>query len=45
MLQPVRDLRAEQTIDAADGLPKLGEPDLAQYSEGVDVEFLPFQLV
>ena len=44
-LQAVRDLRLEQTIDVADGLPKLGEPDLAQYSEGVDVEFLPFLLV
>jgi len=44
-LQRVRDLRLEQTVDEADGLPKLGEPDLAQYSEGVDVEFLPFVLV
>ena len=41
----MRDLRLEQTIDVADGLPKLGEPDLAQYSEGVDVEFFPFLLV
>jgi uncharacterized protein YqjF (DUF2071 family) len=44
-LQSVADLRLQQTLDRADQLPELGEPILAQYSAGVDVEFFPFRLV
>jgi uncharacterized protein YqjF (DUF2071 family) len=44
-LHAVRALHVEQSLDRADGLPPLGPPALAHYSEGVDVEFLPFHLV
>ena len=38
-LQPANDVKVRQTLASADGLPQLeGEP-LAQYSEGVDVDF------
>ncbi len=40
-LRSVEDLQIEQSLDRADGLPLLGNPTSAQYSEGVDVEFLP----
>ena len=40
-LQPASDVKVRQTLASADGLPALqGEP-LAQYSDGVDVEFYP----
>jgi uncharacterized protein YqjF (DUF2071 family) len=45
-LQHVDDLNiAEQTIDTADGLPKLGGDVIARYTPGVDVEFVRFGLV
>lgn len=44
-LQSVAELRLEQSLDKADHLDALGEPQLAQYSAGVDVEFFPFRLV
>lgn len=44
-LHEVRELRLEQRLDEADGLPPLGDPTLAQWSPGVDVEFLPFSRV
>jgi uncharacterized protein YqjF (DUF2071 family) len=34
-----------QTLDTADGLPPLAGPPLAQYSDGVDVEFFPPAIV
>ena len=40
-LQPAHDVKVRQSLASSDGLPPLeGEP-LAQYSEGVDVEFFP----
>ena len=44
-LQPAEDVRFAETLAQADGLPPLGAPVLAQYSEGVDVEFFPPALV
>ena len=40
-LQAAEDLRFADTLAQADGLPPLGAAVLAQYSEGVDVEFFP----
>jgi uncharacterized protein YqjF (DUF2071 family) len=44
-LQPVEDLRFAETLLQADGVPALGPAVLAQYSEGVDVEFFPPSVV
>jgi uncharacterized protein YqjF (DUF2071 family) len=44
-LQAVHNLQVEQTMDLADGLPRLGGEVAARYSAGVEVEFLPFRLV
>jgi uncharacterized protein YqjF (DUF2071 family) len=44
-LQPVEDVRFAETLAQVDGLPPLGRSVLAQYSEGVDVEFFPPSIV
>ena len=44
-LQPVVELKVQQTIDRADGLPGLTGNIVAHYSAGVEAEFLPFRLV
>jgi uncharacterized protein YqjF (DUF2071 family) len=38
-LQPAHDVQVRQTLASADGLPQLEGDPLAQYSEGVDVDF------
>ena len=38
-LQPAHDVKVRQTLASADGLPQLEGDPLAQYSEGVDVDF------
>jgi len=45
LLQPVEDLQFAETLAQADGVPALGPAVLAQYSEGVDVEFFPPSVV
>jgi uncharacterized protein len=44
-LRAAEDVRFAETLAQADGLPPLGPPVLAQYSDGVDVDFLPPALV
>jgi len=44
-LQPVEDLRFAETLLQADGVPAPVPAVLAQYSEGVDVEFFPPSVV
>jgi len=44
-LQAVEDVRFAETLAQADRLPPLGSPALAQYSDGVDVEFFAPALV
>lgn len=40
-LQSAHDVKARQTLASSDGLPQLEGDPLAQYSEGVDVQFFP----
>jgi uncharacterized protein YqjF (DUF2071 family) len=44
-LRAAEEVRFAETLAQADGLPPLGAPVLAQYSDGVDVEFFPPALV
>jgi uncharacterized protein YqjF (DUF2071 family) len=44
-LKPAEEVRFAETLAQADGLPPLGAPALAQYSDGVDVDFFPPALV